>query len=137
LEMTTHTIDWIPNERIMYGRVFSGYDVRRDTPAASRRMVELLQAADRPVPYILDLTELGISFSELMDGMSRLNRSEVGAFVRPKLAELIVVSEQTVIRLSADALMQAKLGVRQAQMFATAGDALAYARQKYGTKSYL
>jgi hypothetical protein len=67
-----------------------------------------------------------------MDGISRLSRNEVGAFVHPKLAELIMVSEQTLIRLSADALMQAKLGVRSAQMFCTAGDALAYARQKYG-----
>jgi hypothetical protein len=126
--MSTFTIDWLPGERIILGKIFRDYNAVRDTKAASVRLLTLLQSSDSPVPYLLDLTEIQMTFGEMVQAMGLLTRGDLAAFVHPKLKQIVIVSNEALIKLGATALGQAQYGGRKAQVVGSVAEGLNYLR---------
>jgi hypothetical protein len=129
--METFDIDWLPDAQpIIYGKLMPDYNVRRDTPAASQRLIALLQSTRRRVPYILDMTSVKMTFSEMIGAMAMLTKGDLAAFAHPKLQEIIIISEEPLIRMGANALGQTQYGGRRAAVLPCLDDALLYLHAK-------
>ena len=128
--MQRFRIDWLPDERIILGQMSANYNMRKDTPAASKLLLKILESSDQPVPYVLDLSEVTMSFGELVGAMGVLTRGDVASFTHPKLSEIVIVSSDPMVRIGANALGQTQYGRRRAAVVRTLDDALRYIRRK-------
>src|SRR5688500_524311 len=108
-------------------------NIRQETAAILKSLIEALENADRPVPCVLDLTEARLSFTDMASLLGKLTRDGEGAFSHPKLIELVVVTGEAPMRLGVDSLAEAQFGGRRARLFPSVMHALTYTRDKYDT----
>jgi hypothetical protein len=128
--MERFRIDWLPGEPIILGKMHPDYNVRKDTPAASKWLLRMLESTDQPVSYVLDLSEVNMSFGEMVGAMGLLTRGDLASFSHPKLGEIIIVSTDPLIKIGANALGQTQYGRRRAAVMRSLDDALRYVRGK-------
>jgi hypothetical protein len=128
--MERFRIDWLPGEPIILGKMNPDYNVRKDTPAASKRLLKMLDSTDQPVAYVLDLSEVSMSFGEMVGAMGVLTRGDLAAFSHPRLTEIVIISSDPLIRIGASALGQTQYGRRRAAVMRSLEDALRYVRRK-------
>jgi hypothetical protein len=131
--MSSFQLEWMPGERILLGRTAAGMNIRQETAAILKCLIEALETADRPVPCVLDLTGAQLGFTEMASLLGKLTREGEGAFNHPKLMELVVVTGEGPMRLGVDSLAQAQFGGRKARLFPSVMHALTYTREKYDT----
>src|SRR5438105_631203 len=117
--MMTFQINWMPGEKIVLGTMHQDYHVMRDTEAASKRLIELLDTSDEPVPYLLDLSEIKMGFSDMVLAMGMLTGGTLASFMHPMLRQVVIVTQDGMLKFGATALGQAQYGGRKAQVVAT------------------
>lgn len=130
--MSAYQIDWLLNERVIFGKMLIGYDVRRDTWGVSNRLSALLNIADRPAPVILDLTDLSVGMKH--GALNALAQVEGGALRHRKLIELLIVDSAVSTRRDTPNPVQVHFGGHAARLFPSTRAALGYAHDKYGTR---
>jgi hypothetical protein len=128
--MSSFEIHWLPNEGLVFGKFCTEFDFRRDLNASAHQLTRALDQAGGPVPYILDITDLEMSFGDMVSTMAELTRGDLPAWRHPNLQELLVISQQSVARIGTDALKQTQYGKLRASIFHSVGDAIRYLRAK-------
>lgn len=128
--MSSYQIGWLPNERVIYGKVGSDYDVRRDTSSMSNHLVTMLDGSALPVPAILDLTDLSVGAKN--ETLKALALDELEVLGHPKLIELLIVDKKLSFHHDTLVTPQASFGGRSARLFPSAHAAFDYACEKYG-----
>jgi hypothetical protein len=69
----------------------------------------MLDQASEPVPYILDLTELKTSFSDMVFAMGELTH-EGAVWRHPNIKEMVVITQSSMVKIGTDALRQMQYG---------------------------
>ncbi len=129
--MTTKTeITLLPGEPIMLNRPDPAtFSAAKDVPVDNERMLQLLDASGQPLYLIIDLTNVKVSFSDIVMSMATLTKSSRAVLRHPNLKQIVVVTTFELFSLAAKALKQAQYGGLEAQVFPTLDEALAYVRQ--------
>lgn len=104
------------------------YDLLADFPKSYARVSELLEKADRPLYYIMDLTDARVDMDLIMQGASKTSLSSGGTFHHPMVKQVLMVSPNEAIHLAAEGLQDDIYGNVQVRTFHTVDEALAYAR---------
>jgi hypothetical protein len=125
--MTYYDIQWLPGENIILEHLPHDFDIARIWPS-TEVSIRFLDQAPAPVPYILDLTDFQITFSDLVQVLASMVNDHPDMYSHRSLKELCVVTHSDVIRLGANALSQAQYGGVRTRVFRTLDEALAYAR---------
>jgi hypothetical protein len=128
--MEPFRIDWLPGEHILLGTMDRSYNVRKDTPTAAKQLIRMLESSEQPVPYVLDLSEISMSFGEMVGALGVLTRGDLASFAHPKLSELVIVSTDPLMKIGANALGQTQYGRRRAAVVRSLEEALRYVRRK-------
>jgi hypothetical protein len=128
--MSSFEIHWLPNENLVFGKFCAEYDFRRDSSASARQLIRALDQAGKPVAYIMDISDLNISFGDMVATLAELTRGDIPAWRHPNLREMLVISRQSVARIGTDALKQTQYGKLRASIFHTVGDAIRYLHAK-------
>lgn len=119
----------LPGEPIILMKLHSTFSVAKDTAASNASLLELLETANEPLYLVIDVTELKISFSDMVGGMATLTKGEMAVFKHPNLKQIVAVTTSDMIALGAKALGQSQYGEVMAKTFPTLDEALAYVRQ--------
>lgn len=128
--MSSFDISWLPYEGVVFGKFCAGFDFRTDLNASARQLTYALNQAGAPVPYVFDITELDMTFGDLVAAMAEMTRGDIPAWRHPNLKELVVISKQSMARIGTDALKQTQYGKLRASVFHNVGDALRYLHAK-------
>ena len=128
--MSPYQIDWLPNEHVIVGKLHLGYDARRDTQSVSRRLSNVLNTSDKPVPAILDLSDFSAHTRNA--ALNALAKGSFEALRHPKLIELLIVDNGISMPLDSPTV-PARIAGRTTRHFSSMRAALDYARDKYST----
>jgi hypothetical protein len=126
--MNDYDIRWLPGEQIIVERIPAEFDLGTDSEPSTQAALGCLDAAGEPVPYVLDVREMNLSFGEMVAAMAAMTRGEMVAYTHPMLKELIVVTTNTVYKLGAAALAQEPINRVKVKVFDSLDEALEYAR---------
>lgn len=124
--MTKFQVDWEADKRTILGKLSPDFDVRTDMEALSRRMVELLEQAEKPVSFIFDMTGFNMSFGDMVSAMADLTKGEQAAWRHNNIKELLIISEQSMLELGAEALRRTQYGKLRSWFFSNMEEARQY-----------
>lgn len=127
-QTSTYTTTKLPGEPIITVTIHEGYDLQRDIAASTATGIALLDQQTEPVTYIVDLRNFPMDFEKVLRGTSVTAGSEHSLYRHPMIRQLIFVSEQLIIDLSAQGLKNDAFGNINARVFKTMDDALKHAR---------
>jgi hypothetical protein len=128
-------VDWEADKRTILGKLSPDFDVRTDMEALSKRMVELLEQAEKPVSFLFDMTEISMSFGDMVSAMADLTKGEQAAWRHNNLKELLIISEQSMLELGAEALRRTQYGKLRSWFFSTMDEARQYLQLTQGPAS--
>jgi hypothetical protein len=130
--METVEVERLNGEPIIIARFGADYDMASGF-SESRMVVEkAFGARPEPVYYILNLSALKFSFSELVMRLADLTNEKTGPYRSPFLKEIIFVTESDLGKVAADALQQEQYGARKSKFFSSEEDAIKYVRSQVG-----
>ena len=92
--------------------------------ALENRISEKLDEIGHPVPLVLDLLHFRTNWSELVMGLRDLKKSSA-VFVHPNLERLMLVAENSLLKLGAMALREEQFGRKVVNTYTTVEEALA------------
>jgi hypothetical protein len=124
-----YTIQQVGNEPIIVVKTTNPFNPEKEVPEQNEKIGKLVQRMTPPVFLIADLSELQISFSDLVLSLAEVKRSEDGAFNNKNLITLTVGSEE-MVKLSVQAAKQKQYGETNIQIFASVDEAIAHARKQ-------
>jgi hypothetical protein len=127
-----YQVDWEADKRTILGKLAPDFDVRTDMEALSKRMVELLEQAEKPVSFLFDMTEFNMSFGDMVSAMADLTQGEQAAWRHNNLKELLIVSEQSMLELGTEALRRTQYGKLRSWFFSTMDEARQYLQLTQG-----
>jgi hypothetical protein len=122
-----YTVQRIPNEPIIVLKVMNPFNPAKEVPEQNAEIAKLSQGVTPPVYLISDLSELKISFSDLVVSLAEVKRDEESAFNNKNLVTLTVGSNE-MVRLSVEAAKQKQYGGVNIQIFGSVDEAIAHAR---------
>jgi hypothetical protein len=123
-----YDIRWLPGEQIIVEVIHDDFNIHDDTVPGNLATIAILDTATCAVPYILDLTELRITFADMVSVLVEITRGASSPAGHPYLMELIMVTQNGIIRVAASAMAQSQYGRVKTRVFTTMDEALSYAR---------
>jgi hypothetical protein len=126
--MATYQIDWMHEKKVIQAKLEPDFDVRKDIDEFSTKLNGMLDQAETPVSFLFDMTDFNMTFPDMVSAMADLTRGDVAAFRHPKLKELLIVSEQSLMQIGADALQRTQYGKLRSWYFNNMEEAREYLR---------
>lgn len=127
MSFNTQTIQ-VSGKPIMVQKLGAAY-VGQDTTALMSEATATLDTMSQPVYYILDLTDINLSFSDIVLSANLATRGDQPAFHHPNVIEMLVVTRDATLRMAALGLQHPVFGNAKMKVFDTYEDALAHTSQ--------
>jgi hypothetical protein len=124
----TFTVRMLDDAPALLLTLSSQYNLFEDFPRSYAAVTELLDSAEQPVYYILDLTDVPFDMTTIIQGAANTSRDTQGTFHHPNVRAVLLISPHEVIHFAAQGLREEVYGQVTAQTFYTLDDALAYMR---------
>lgn len=125
-------VEMLPDEPIVLVSVTEPFDLKADIHAFVDDLLSALDRASQPVYEVMDVRALKLSFSTIVDALALTTRSDSVKRIdkHPKLKAWIIVLDNDLLRIGANALGQDQYGGKAVPIFPTLEQALDYARQQ-------
>jgi hypothetical protein len=130
--MTHYTLERLPDEPIILGQATSEWNSATDLAAFTQHLLILLREAEAPVYWIADMTAWKPNLNELIITAHEIARTTNAIARHPKLRQVIVISQNRAVEMSAKGLNSQAFGFVSMAVFPTVGAALQYAREQIG-----
>ncbi len=129
--MAPYTYDKLPGEPILIYTALEGFKIGAHLKQSIDDAWKALDAQEEPVYYINDLSrQARLSLDELLTAASALTRGETAPYHHPKIRKLIIVTKDTMLKLSYKGASADAFGNLHAEVFGTLEEALEYARSQ-------
>jgi len=122
----TYTTKKLPGVPVVYATLHSDYVMERDVAESTRTAIALLDRETSPVFYIVDLTALNLDLTDIMRGSNAASGSDTSVYRHPMVREVLFVSDEEIVALSAAGLDSNAFGHVKAHTFPTREAALDY-----------
>lgn len=126
--VVTYRIDVLAEEPIMLAHLETKFSMERDLSTALDDTRAVLDSLDRPVFYILDLTDVKFGVNDVVSGANQGSRGEDPVWHHNNICGFVVVSRSQLVQMAARGLNSLPFGNIDAQVFETLDEALAYCR---------
>ncbi len=128
----TYQIDVFTEEAIMLAHLDTKFSMERDLVTALDDTRVVLDSLDRPVFYILDLTDVKFGVNDVVSGANQGSRGEDPVWHHDNIRGFVVVSKSQLVQMAARGLNSLPFGNIDSQVFETLDEALAYCREQIG-----
>lgn len=123
-----HVIEKVTGEPAILFKMASGhYDTLMPDPPTAAKSFALLEAQPKPVFYIVDLLDAVFDFQGMIEYAN--SKSLQMAASHPKVKQLIVLTEESLIEMAAQGLNNDKFGNISVPVFKTMDEAINYIHQ--------
>ena len=112
---------------IIVNHIHADYNIATDIVPSNQQVRALLDQVIEPHYYIIVFGYV-LTFEELMDGANRVARGENSLWHHPNIKQVIMVTDNDMLKLSAEGMQSHTFGNLVVPVFATLEDALAYTR---------
>lgn len=127
--MSSYTLEKLAGEPIILGITENTWVAGTDIPLWAEDLRRLLDNAGGPVYYVGDITRgARWTVEEAIMTANALTRGEQPVFRHPNLKGILIVTEDSFIRLAGKGLENEIFGNVRIRFFATSEEALAFAR---------
>jgi hypothetical protein len=127
--MVHYTLERLPDEPIILGQATAEWNSVTDLAAFTQHILILLREAEEPVYWIADMTAWKPNINELIITAHEIARTTNAIARHPKLRQVIVISQNRAVEMSAKGLNSQAFGFVSMAVFPTVDAALAYARE--------
>jgi len=122
------TIVKYPNEPIIVQTFNADYNVALEMPVSNPAIYSAIDAAPEDKVFLIDIFNFSIALDDIIKSASTVARGEKSLWHHPKLKQVILVTTDEVLRMSAKGMASQAFGGLQIPVFETLDEALAYAR---------
>jgi hypothetical protein len=124
-------LEKLPDEPILMVSIVEPFDVKADYIPFTNDLLDLLDRTSEPVYAISDSRSLKLSFAEMVSMLGIVTRGDEAKRLEkhPKIRAWLIVVENELLRMGANALGQAQYGGNAIPLFRTVEEALDYARR--------
>jgi len=129
------TTEKLPGEPIIIQTYVGSYNVVKESQSAIGAVRALLDHNEEPMYLIIDANQISIDFADIVSAASMTTDEMNVLFRDPRIRETIVISNSTLIQLSAKGGNTATFGNVELKVFDSLVQALAYARRQYRASS--
>ncbi len=123
------TAQHLPNEPILIIKLYRDYVVGKDTAEMLSTVNEQIGENESGLYSIYDLTEMKMSFGDLVMAMSNQAQKAPGAMADPRVTTVIVGSSE-MVKLGVQAFQQEQYGNLRFPLYESVEEALKYAREQ-------
>jgi hypothetical protein len=127
--MAHYTLERLPDEPIILGQATAEWNSATDLAAFTQHLLILLREAEAPVYWIADMTAWKPNINELIVTAHEIARTTNAIARHPKLRQVIVISQNRAVEMSAKGLNSPAFGFVSMAVFPTVDAALEYARE--------
>jgi hypothetical protein len=128
--MVHYTLERLAGEPIILGQAFADWNSTTDLAAFTHHLLILLREASEPVYWIADMTAWKPDMGELIITAHEIARTTNAIARHPKLRQVIVISQNRAVELSAKGLNSQAFGFVSIACFPAVEAALTYARER-------
>lgn len=122
------SVERLEGEAIIIFTLLDGYDFELDTQAAHQEIAKLTdQINQKPLYRITDFSQVTMSFTDLVLGLTSGTKAEPGSLADPRLRNLFVGNDD-MVEFAAESLIQTQYGKIPTLVFTSKHEAVAYAR---------
>jgi len=119
----------LPNEPILIIKLYKDYVVGRDTAEMLSTVNGQIGADESGLYSIYDLTEMKMTFGDLVMALSNQAQKAPGAMADPRVTTVIVGSSE-LVKFGAQAFQQEQYGNLKFPLYESVDEALKYAREQ-------
>jgi hypothetical protein len=119
----------LPNEPILIIKLYKEYVVGRDTAEMLSTVNSQIGENESGLYSIYDLTEMKMSFGDLVMALSNQAQKAPGAMADPRVTTVIVGSSE-LVKFGVEAFKQEQYGNLKFPLFESVEEALSYAREQ-------
>jgi hypothetical protein len=122
-------LEKLPDEPIVMVSIVEPFDVKADYVPFANELLGLLDQSSEPLFAISDSRSLKLSFGEMVSMLGIVTRGDESRRLEkhPKIRAWLIVVENELLRMGANALGQAQYGGNAIPLFRTVEEALDYA----------
>jgi hypothetical protein len=128
--MVHYTLARLADEPIILGQAFADWNSVTDLAAFTQHLLMLLREANEPVFWIADMTAWKPNINELIITANEVARTTNAIARHPKLRQVIVISQNRAVEMSAKGLNSQVFGFVSMAVFPSVEAALEYARKQ-------
>ena len=128
--MVHYTLERLPGELIILGQATAEWNSTTDLAAFTQHLLMLLRDATEPVYWIADMTAWKPDISELIITAHEIARTTNAIARHPMLRQVIVISQNKAVEMSAKGLNSQAFGFVSMAVFPSVEAALEYARER-------
>ncbi|MBN1201664.1 MAG: hypothetical protein JXJ20_07410 [Anaerolineae bacterium] len=123
----TYRVEKLPDEPIVLLTLAPGYDLETDFPHSYADTMAILDSVSEPVFYVNDFSAVQFDMNVLIQGASK-TAGQRGTYHHPNVKEVIIISPNIAVQMSAQGLKSDVFGNVNIVVFATIEEGLAHAR---------
>ena len=134
--MESIEIERLSGEPIIIARFGADFDVATGFSKSRKVIGKAFRGqSGGPFYYILNISALEFSFSELVRQLAELTDPRRGPYRNPLLKEIIFVTTSALGKVMSDAIQQEQYGAKKSKLFSSEEEAIAYARSQAAMQS--
>lgn len=122
-----YKVELLSNEPIILATIY-GQASPEDAGATLVEVKKLLDEQTSPVIHIIDFTDISLNLNDIIKGSNEFARGDDPVFHHPMLSELIFVTHQPMIQMTAKGMDSDPFGHVKIAVFDALDKALAHAR---------
>lgn len=100
------------------------YNVAKQMALTDQAVLQILENADQPL-YLINIFDLAISLDEIVAAANHVAHDPAAGWHHPKTKQVLVVTENAILRLAAKGMDSAPFGNLRISIFPTLDEALA------------
>ncbi len=127
MDATYHT-EKLPDEPIILTIMSPQFSIARHMVSSDATTRVILDAAAEPLFLVVDMTEVTLSYSDLMFAGNQGAKGEKPLWHHPMLRQMVLVTRSRLLSVGAKALNSPVFGNLDVRAFPTREEALAYCR---------
>lgn len=119
----------LEGEPIFIVTISAPYDAAKDSRLANEKIAEMAKDFDGPFYRINDITDISLSFGDVITGMAEERQKLPGSASDPRCAQSVLLGGGALVNLVAAASKQDQYGVMPVRAFTDMSEALKWIHQ--------
>ena len=130
----TYTVEKLADEPIIVTTMTPKYSVGRNMTDSDNEIRDILDVSDEDLFVIADISQVTLTFNDVMLGSSKGARNQAALWHHPKIKKMIFISQAAIVGIAAKGLKSKFFGHLEVMVFPSTQAALDYCRSQDAIK---
>jgi hypothetical protein len=128
--VATYSIELRKDISSVVATISKEFSIQNDLPVFSRTVYDLFNQSNSPLYYIAVLSQLPLTFDELVMSTNALVRGEYPFAAHPNFIAMLLVTSDDLLSMAAQGMRSDSFGNVQVEIFARLDDAVSFIRSQ-------